>query len=1194
MAARSAWWVVITIRRMRLGSGFRYLMESVAAGDGGARRGDNLTRYYSESGTPPGIFLGAGLGSLGEGRGIEPGTTVTEEHLWRMLGMMADPLTGQPLGTVPRAGSKIAAVAGFDLTFSPPKSVSTAWALADERTRQVIYECHRKAIDFILSYAEREVLHSRSGTNGIIQEDVAGVIAVSFTHFDSRSGDPQLHDHVVVWNRARSLSDGVWRTLDSRGLFKSVIALSEMHQGVLSDYLTRALGVGWEARGRRISARPRWEIRGVPETLLAEFSRRNKQIEACKDRMIAQFVATTGRQPTSVEVLGMRRQATLVTRPEKQHRSLEIMTSGWSARAAAQIGTNTGAWVESLNDRNDLPLLGSADLAEEILSEAARAATLAVSERRSVYSRANLLAETHRILAGVRFASPDDRIAVAEQVVELGVKASLDLSVPELFHTPGRFRRRDGSSRLRSKGYEIYTTPQLLDAEVRLLEAGRAVDAPAAHRATVAAMAGKVLPGRDVRLSVEQALAVEKIATSGRRVDVLVGPAGTGKSTAMAGLRSAWEREHGPGSVIGLAPSAAAAEVLADELGIETENTAKWLTEYRLLPQRIAQRDAFRRRVRAAAGLSPVALRTMATLNEEISCWQLRPGQLVIVDEASLAGTFALDELVGAAIDADAKVLLVGDSAQLSGVEAGGAFAMLASDRGALVPNLSDVRRFSSDWEKTASIGLRQGHHVAIDTYQTHGRIQEGDRDEMLDALYLGWKTDVESGRSSLMIAGDAETVNELNRRARADLIASGDVIRSGLDVACGQTAGVGDLVVTRQNNRRLISDDGRWVKNGDRWIVTGTDEDGAMTLRRANGACQIRLPARYVSVHVELAYATTAHRAQGATYATAHALVSPSNSREMLYVAATRGRESNRVYVDTSYDPDPSTGHEETQPAQSARQVLARILANEGADLSAHETIRRAQHAAESWNTLEAEYQVIAAAAQAERWDRLIARTGLTESEQLRIKTSPSRGALHAALRDAEAIGLDVRRIFPQLARGGLDETDDPAAVLHSRVDNWVRAAKKTAGSTTSDLIAGLLPRAACVEDPDDARALAEREEAMETRARTLADQAVSTGQIWVRKLGQPPVDRWRRARWMGAVATVAAYREGWDVGHDGRILGPAEMKSVEQLSQLERAQLAVEVALALVRQDSAQPLDSEVTVPYVSPGIVREGRRL
>ena len=115
-----------------------------------------------------------------------------------------------------------------------------------------------------------------------------------------------------------------------------------------------------------------------------------------------------------------------------------------------------------------------------------------------------------------------------------------------------------------------------------------------------------------------------------------------------------------------------------------------------------------------------------------------------------------------------------------------------------------------------------------------------------------------------------------------------------------------------------------------------------------------------------------------------------------------------------------------------------------------------------------------------------------------------------------------------------------------------------------------------------------------METRARTLADQAVSTGQIWVRKLGQPPVDRWRRARWMGAVATVAAYREGWDVGHDGRILGPAEMKSVEQLSQLERAQLAVEVALALVRQDSAQPLDSEVTVPYVSPGIVREGRRL
>ena len=156
-------------------------------------------------------------------------------------------------------------MAGFDLTFSPSKSVSVAWALADRETKARIYACHRRAIEVVLTYAEREVFHSRSGTNGVVQEDVEGVVAAAFTHWDSRAGDPQLHDHVVVANRARSVSDGTWRTLDSRGLFKSVVALSELHQGVLSDLLTKELGWGWDGRARRHSEQLRFEVdRGAP------------------------------------------------------------------------------------------------------------------------------------------------------------------------------------------------------------------------------------------------------------------------------------------------------------------------------------------------------------------------------------------------------------------------------------------------------------------------------------------------------------------------------------------------------------------------------------------------------------------------------------------------------------------------------------------------------------------------------------------------------------------------------------------------------------------------------------------------------------------------------------------------------------------------------------------------------------------
>ena len=114
----------------------------------------------------------------------------------------------------------------------------------------------------------------------------------------------------------------------------------------------------------------------------------------------------------------------------------------------------------------------------------------------------------------------------------------------------------------------------------------------------MAAVAEQRLPGRTFKLSIDQAVCVEQITTSGRSLDVLVGPAGTGKSTAMAGLRAAWEVEHGAGSVIGLAPSAAAAEVLGDDMGIDTDNLAKWLYEHRQHGQRFRELESLREKVR--------------------------------------------------------------------------------------------------------------------------------------------------------------------------------------------------------------------------------------------------------------------------------------------------------------------------------------------------------------------------------------------------------------------------------------------------------------------------------------------------------------------------------------------------------------------------------------------------------------------
>ena len=1213
---------MISLRRMSLGTGYRYLMESVAAGDGVRRQSTSLTDYYAQSGTPTGVFLGAGLAALDDGRGVEEGSVVSEEHLFNLLGMCADPVTGIALGRPPsrsqlslatRVAKRLQAiaptasdaeraehrariegeqrdhgrrlrapVAGFDLTFSLSKSVSVAWALADRDTKAVIYSCHRRAIEIVLTYAEREVFHSRSGKGGAIQEDVEGVVATAFTHWDSRASDPQLHDHVVVANRARSVSDGVWRTLDSRGLFKNVVALSELHQGVLADLLTEELGWDWDERSRRHSDQVRWEVAGVPETLMAEFSQRAAAIEERKEVLIPVFVAAHGRQPTTVEIIKLRQQATLETRPLKEHRSLSVMTEEWCERAERYVGRDLDSWAAGLADRNDLPLLRAGDLADEILSDAASVTIGKVSERRATFSRANVLAEVHRQFHGVRFASPEDRIAVAERTADLATGQSLLLSAPELHFTPEHFRRADGTSRFRAKGHEIYTTAVLLDAEGRVLEAGREMGGPSVATGTVAAVTSAALPGRSHPLSIDQALVVEQVATSGRKLDVMIGPAGTGKSSAMAGLRAAWEAEHGAGSVLGLAPSAAAAEVLAEQLGIDTENTAKWLHEHRQGAERLAKIADLRTALR-----SPATSRRRSALHaqlvrveDEAATWKLRAGQLVIVDEASLVGTFALDELVAAARDARAKVLLVGDPAQLSAIDAGGMFTALVRDRGGLAAELTDVRRFVNPWEKTASVELRAGSPDAIDAYASHGRVLGGSRDEMLDALYGAWKQDVEEGKASLMIAADLGTVGELDSRAQADRIAARSVSGEGVTLSGGATAGIGDQVVTRQNNRRL-STGKHWVRNGDQWSVTASHPDDSLTLQRRNGIGKVHVPADYVREHVELAYASTAHRAQGRSVDTAHAMVAPTTTREVLYVSATRGRDANRIYVDTSYDPDPQTSHDEALEPMTAKGVLVGVLRNEGAEVAAHDMIRREQHEAEGMERLSAEYLTLATEAQAERWDALLMRSGLSDDDLATVTASAARGPLFAALRDAEARGLDVEAALPQLvaARSVADATD-VASVLHSRVDHWSHAAGGRRRHT-GQLIAGLIPRARGVRDPDMARALAERDHAMEQRARSLAEEAIAAQHTWVRPLGAPPSGSAQQERWLREVSTVAAYRDRWHI-EGQRPLGAApDREDLEQTTQRKRALVAGERAKAISTDMTNQTFNIGLDAP-------------
>jgi hypothetical protein len=321
----------------------------------------------------------------------------------------------------------------------------------------------------------------------------------------------------------------------------------------------------------------------------------------------------------------------------------------------------------------------------------------------------------------------------------------------------------------------------------------------------------------------------------------------------------------------------------------------------------------------------------------------------------------------------------------------------------------------------------------------------------------------------------------------------------------------------------------------------------------------------------VELGYATTAHRAQGRTVDTAHAFVSVTTQREVLYVAATRGRESNRLYVDTMFDPDADTQH--GLPAErDAGDVLRQVLEARGADQSATETIAADWAEQHGIVRMWAEYDTIAGVAQRDRYDELVTSScsGVPAEQVEGLRDSPAYGPLLAALREAEAFGLDVEQSLPRLVNGRtLTSADDVAAVLHGRVDRWIQASgpQRRAGA---DRIVGLFPRLSGVTDPDMARALDDRQALIEQRAREVATTAVENRQPWAARLGSPPSDPVRRELWLRRLDTVGAYRERWGIT-DRTVLGTREPTSLEQEAQWRRAQSAVEGALAIKRDERA-----------------------
>lgn len=987
--------VTASITKITAGSGYEYLTRQVARMDATSEAGPGLAAYYSEKGESLGRWVGTGLTGMG---GLTAGDEVTAAQMWNLFGVGYHPLAEQlqneaatrPGATpteVERAGRlgtpfqahagdispfrigvarrleayntahghprntaivasiraqirtevaiemfterhgrapqdtrelagevarlsrpASAAVAGFDVTFSPVKSVSTLWALADRPLATAIEQAHQEAVTDALRAIEDTALYTRVGAGGVRQVDVRGLIGAAFTHRDSRAGDPDLHTHVAIANKVQEAETGRWYSIDGRVLLKAVVTISETYNTALERHLTERLGVRFADRPGPDGKRPVREIVGVEPALNERWSSRRQRVEARRAVLAREFQATHGRPPTPTEAIGLAQQATLETRDAKHSaRSETQQRATWRAEALEVLGS-----ADALA-RMVASAVGRADAVTFIPDEAwveaaARRVVGIVQGHRSTWQGWHLRAEALRQLraanvAGALVEATADQVvaqALATHCVSLERPlASPDGRVVEPSE-PAALRRADGTSQYTVAGSTLFTSSPVLAAEEYLVAAAGRTGGWAVTEAHVGvALAESAANG--VTLNDGQAALVTAMATSGARVQAAIAPAGSGKTTAMRALTQAWT--DGGGTVIGLAPSAAAAEQLRDQTSAPTDTLAKLCWH---LDQGTAHPNLPR----------------------------IDEGTLVLVDEAGMADTLSLLQVVRHVLDAGGSVRLIGDDQQLATIGAGGVLRDIETTHGVL--RLDELVRFRDPAEGAASLALRAGRPEALGFYLDQKRVHVGDLATMTTDVFTAWSNDRQRGLDSIMLAPTRELVAELNTRARHQRLNGAPAGRE-VWLSDGLPASAGDTILTRRNHRRLRTSATDFVKNGDRWQVVDARADGSLHVAHTRTGRRVTLPADYVAEHVELGYASTIHTAQGISVDTTHGVLSGGESRQLLYTMMTRGREANHAYLAVVSDGNEHTTFApETVSPLTPTDMLEKILGRDDTPVSA------------------------------------------------------------------------------------------------------------------------------------------------------------------------------------------------------------------------------------------------------------------
>jgi conjugative relaxase-like TrwC/TraI family protein len=902
------------------------------------------------------------------------------------------------------------AVAGFDLTFTPVKSISVLWAIGGEDARRRAESIQDRAVQDTISYLEKHAIATRKGANGIAQESIeSGIIAGSFRHYDSRSGDPNIHDHVVIANKVQD-RNGHWKTIDSKLLHRMSVAASEFYNA-RTQALWEQTGARFEARTTDAGKQPVMELVGIPQTLNEHFSTRSEEMKPVLQTLVDDYETIHGHAPNPATLLKLAQAANLETRPDKSHgKSLEQHTTDWTASAHTIVDkAELRRGVDSILNAGNAPERATIDV-----SDAAAEVIAAVSDKRTTWSMQHVMAEANRWSK----AYASEHGAVDQATVDAVIATALDVQSVAL--TPSNpyseFKPLDvafGANTFEHATTARFTSHAIIKDENYLIRAGNRDVIPAASiddfNAALDRYNTLVLAGEAHPLDPAQLALAREFATSGQLISNGLGGAGTGKSTVMSLVKDTLDIAGN--KVIALGPSAVAAGVIGDELGI----TASTLDMFVLASGPNGRKDL-----------------------------RVTPGTVVIIDEAGMAGTAKLARAVEIIEAGGGLVRPIGDPHQHSAVQAGGAFSLLVNELGAI--ELDTVHRFRNadgtvnEAEAAASLALRtpvEGEANPFQWYLDNGRIQAGNADIIEALAFTRWQGLVNEDKPAIILATTNDQARRLSEQAQAYRIQAHrvDATTPGVTLRDGTTAWVGDVIVTRKNNPKLKTLKGKGtVRNGDLWDVERTHADGTLTVTHQETGGRIRLPADYIQDNVHLGYAYTGNRGQGMTRDYGIPLGDASMARNAAYPALTRGRYSNELFLIL-------------EPGQTRDEALARIAANHGVEESAHAAITSEYARINDLSAMAAQYRYVDSLANTLRMEHL-AREVLGDAAEEFINAE-SFGAVATHLAKAEDIGWDAAVLLKSAHdMREFDTAKDNSAVLAWRIETIIEQAPALAAA--------------------------------------------------------------------------------------------------------------------------------------------------